>query len=103
MSRVSPTKGRGQSFPYTFLSDIWNGHGGDGGWTGCKAFNNPNSQCQYVIHNIKIYTVDGRPMFSGKCGALNGDAVELLYIPLSVFPTLYSVFSSCPASASSAF
>lgn len=78
MSRVSPTKGRGQSFPYTFLSDIWNGHGGDGGWTGCKAFNNPNSQCQYVIHNIKIYTVDGRPMFSGKCGALNGDAVEVV-------------------------
>lgn len=77
MSRVSPTKGRGQSFPYTFLSDIWNGHGGDGGWTGCKAFNNPNSQCQYVIHNIKIYAVDGRPMFSGKCGALNGDAVEV--------------------------
>jgi len=80
MSRVSPTKGRGQSFPYTFLSDIWNGHGGDGGWTGCKAFNNPNSQCQYVIHNIKIYTVDGRPMFSGKCGALNGDAVEVVQI-----------------------
>lgn len=73
MSRVIPTKGRSQSFPYTFLSDIWNGHGGDEGWTGCRAFNNPQSQCQYVVRNIKVYTVDRKPMFSGKCAPFNGD------------------------------
>ncbi|CAJ1332330.1 unnamed protein product [Effrenium voratum] len=59
LSRVDPTKGRGTSFPYTFLSDIWNGFGGDSGWTGCKARNNPNSQCEYAVRNIKVYTWSG--------------------------------------------
>ncbi|CAJ1376347.1 unnamed protein product [Effrenium voratum] len=73
LSRVDPTKGRGTSFPYTFLSDIWNGFGGDSGWTGCKARNNPNSQCEYAVRNIKVYTWSGAPMFGGKCAALNGN------------------------------
>eukprot|EP00913_Durusdinium_trenchii_P016376 g15393.t1 len=76
LGSVSPSKGRGQSFPYNFISDIWNGFSGDAGWVGCKAFNNPHTQCQYVVHNIKVYTVNGSPMFSGKCGAMNGDAQD---------------------------
>ncbi|CAK8985901.1 unnamed protein product [Durusdinium trenchii] len=81
LGSVSPSKGRGQSFPYNFISDIWNGFSGDAGWVGCKAFNNPHTQCQYVVHNIKVYTVNGSPMFSGKCGAMNGDAqVEVQFV-----------------------
>jgi len=74
MSTVISTRGQGHSFPYIFLSDIWNGFGGDSGWTGCKAGNNPNSACQYAVRNIRVYTDDGSPMFSGKCAALNGIA-----------------------------
>jgi len=74
LSTVEPTRGKGQSSPYFFISDIWNGYGGDAGWTGCKARNNPNSLCQYAVRNIRVYTNDGGPMFSGRCAVLNGNA-----------------------------
>lgn len=56
-----------------FVSDVWNGHGGDGGWAGCKAKNNEGTQCMYAIMNLRVYTKDGQPLFTdGKCSALNG-------------------------------
>lgn len=60
------------SFPYHLNVDVWNGHGGDGGWWGCGARNDPTSQCQFAVKQIRIHTNDGRPMFAGgKCAALN--------------------------------
>jgi len=56
-----------------FVSDVWNGHGGDGGWTGCQAKHNPRTQCMYAIMNLRVHTRDGEPFFgNGKCLALNG-------------------------------
>jgi len=75
MSKVHATAGKVQSDPYVFLSDIWNGYGGDGGWWGCGARNNPNSGCQYAIKNIQVHTNTGTPMFSGHCAPLNADHV----------------------------
>lgn len=54
-----------------FNTDIWNGHGGDGGWTGCQARNNPNTNCRYAVMNIQVETKSGRPLYRGKCAALN--------------------------------
>lgn len=56
-----------------FVSDVWNGHGGDGGWTGCKAKNNQETQCKYAIMNLQLHAKDGQPLFTdSKCSALNG-------------------------------
>lgn len=61
--------------PYHFMTDVWNGYSGDGGWTGCKAQNMPNTTCQFAVRNIRVTTNDGTPMFSGsKCTSLNADA-----------------------------
>lgn len=54
-----------------FVSDVWNGYGGDGGWTGCGARHNPNTQCRYAIMNLRVSTKDGQPLYTGKCAALN--------------------------------
>jgi len=77
MSRVHATAGKSHSDPFVFMSDIWNGHGGDKGWYGCGARNSPNSNCQYAVKNIKVHTNDGSPMFAGPCAVLNagGNAV----------------------------
>merc|ERR1712136_671171 len=46
-------------YPFSFQSDIWNGYGGDGGWSGCDAQNSPNTNCQFAVKNIKLTGVDG--------------------------------------------
>lgn len=70
---VHSTAGRSVSYPYHLTVDVWNGYGGDGGWYGCGAQNDPNSQCQFAVKNIKLHTWDGSALFpSGKCAALNG-------------------------------
>eukprot|EP00929_Paragymnodinium_shiwhaense_P112906 TRINITY_DN8116_c0_g1_i1.p1 TRINITY_DN8116_c0_g1~~TRINITY_DN8116_c0_g1_i1.p1 ORF type:complete len:341 (+),score=36.22 TRINITY_DN8116_c0_g1_i1:89-1111(+) len=73
LSTVTATKWKEHSFPFTLISDVWNGYGGDAGWAGCRAENNPSSDCKYVIRNIRVYAVDGKPYFQGRCAALNGD------------------------------
>jgi len=55
-----------------FNTDIWNGQGGDGGWTGCKARHNPNTNCRYAVMNIQVHQKNGHPLYSGICAALNG-------------------------------
>jgi hypothetical protein len=75
MDTVHATKGKVQSDPYVFLSDVWNGHGGDGGWYSCNARNNPNTNCEYAIKDIQVHTNEGTPMFSGHCAPLNADKV----------------------------
>lgn len=61
-----------------FVTDVWNGNGGDAGWTGCNARNNPETQCKYAIMNLRIYTKTGQPLYSGSCAALNGDSSDRL-------------------------
>jgi len=56
-----------------FVSDVWNGHGGDGGWYGCGARHSPSTQCKYAIMHLRVHTKDGSPMYTGKCAALNGN------------------------------
>jgi len=75
MARTHANAGKVQSDPYVFLADIWNGYGGDGGWYGCQARNNPNTNCQYAIRNIQVHTNEGTPMFSGHCSPLNADNI----------------------------
>lgn len=77
---VHSTAGRGASFPYTIISDVWNGYSGDGGWYGCNARNNPNTQCEYAIRNIQFTSHDGAPIFGGKCGALNKRSAERVVV-----------------------
>merc|ERR1719498_199214 len=39
-------------YAHHFVSDVWNGYGGDGGWYGCGARHNENTQCKYAIMNL---------------------------------------------------
>ena len=81
LSAVTATKSLTESYPYTFKSDIWNGFNGDGGWTGCGAYNNPTTTCQYAVTNIRVSTTDGSPMFSdGKCAALNAASSSTMIV-----------------------
>lgn len=73
LSTVSSTKGKAQGSPYRFVSDIWNGYSGDGGWYGCGARNMPSGECQYAIRNIRIHWNPGAQGFNGKCAILNGN------------------------------
>jgi len=57
-----------------FVTDVWNGNGGDAGWSGCHAYHNDATQCKYAIMNLRVYTKNGLPLYSGSCAALNGDA-----------------------------
>jgi hypothetical protein len=57
-----------------FVTDVWNGNGGDAGWSGCGAYHNEATQCKYAIMNLRVYTKSGQPLYSGSCAALNGDA-----------------------------
>lgn len=57
-----------------FVSDVWNGYGGDSGWRGCGARHSPGTECHYAIMNLRVHTFDGRPLYSGRCAALNGGA-----------------------------
>lgn len=75
LDTVSSAKSKGPTSPYTFTSDVWNGIGGDGGWSGCKAKNNVDTTCQFAVMNIRVHSNDASPMFSsGKCMALNGQS-----------------------------
>lgn len=58
-----------------FVSDVWNGNGGDGGWYGCGARHNEGTTCKYAIMNIRVYTHDGAPLYGGTCAALNANAL----------------------------
>eukprot|EP00927_Polykrikos_kofoidii_P010023 TRINITY_DN1422_c0_g1_i4.p1 TRINITY_DN1422_c0_g1~~TRINITY_DN1422_c0_g1_i4.p1 ORF type:complete len:376 (+),score=34.04 TRINITY_DN1422_c0_g1_i4:79-1206(+) len=59
-------------YNHHFVSDVWNGYGGDGGWSGCHARHSGGTSCKYAIMNLKVRTTDGRPLYSGKCAAMNG-------------------------------
>jgi hypothetical protein len=77
---ATATRG-GNNYPFTLVSDLWNGYGGDGGWYGCQARNDPNTQCQYVIKNIRFHTNDHCPMFSGgACAAMNGASADKVVV-----------------------
>merc|ERR1712046_515695 len=54
---------------YSFVSDIWNGVDGDGGWRYCAdGKTHPSSGCKTSITNIQIEAASGT--FTGKCAAL---------------------------------
>lgn len=54
---------------YSFVSDIWNGYSGDGGWQYCAQGKvHESSGCSTSITNIRIEAASGT--FSGKCAAL---------------------------------
>jgi len=59
-----------------FMSDIWNGVGGNEGWTGCGAHTATTTQCRFAVMNIKMASKDGKPLHSGGCSALNKVASE---------------------------
>jgi len=63
-------------YPFSFQSDIWNGYGGDGGWSGCDAQNSPNTNCQFAVKNIKLTGVDGNVFepSSNNCLVMNAAA-----------------------------
>jgi hypothetical protein len=57
----------GHDCMFTFISDIWNGLSGDGGYWGCTGGAPPSTKsCRTSVRHI---TVQG-PSFSGNCGAL---------------------------------
>jgi len=67
----------GRNNVYKFMSDIFNDQGGDGGWSGCKAVQNPTTACRYAVTNIKIESNSNTPVFSdsnSKCYVLNAEA-----------------------------
>jgi len=67
----------GRNNVYKFMSDVFNDQGGDGGWSGCKAVQNPTTTCKYAVTNIKIESNSNAPVFSdpnSKCHVLNAEA-----------------------------
>jgi len=67
----------GRNNVYKFMSDVFNDQGGDGGWSGCKAVQNPTTTCKYAVTNIKIESNSNIPIFSdpnSKCHVLNADS-----------------------------
>merc|ERR1711972_920715 len=67
----------GRNNVYKFMSDVVNDQGGDGGWSGCKAVQNPSTTCKYAVTNIKIESNSNVPVFSdpnSKCYVLNAEA-----------------------------
>merc|ERR1712066_1201834 len=73
---VYPTT-EGRNNVYKFMSDVFNDQGGDGGWSGCKAVQNPSTACKYAVTNIKIESNSNTPVFSdsnSKCYVLNAEA-----------------------------
>jgi len=54
---------------FKFVSDIWNGYDGDGGWSYCASGSvHTSSGCKTSITNMKIEATSGT--FTGKCAAL---------------------------------
>jgi len=67
----------GRNNVYKFMSDVFNDHGGDGGWNGCRAVRNPSTTCKYAVRNIKIESNSNVPIFedpNSKCYVLNSEA-----------------------------
>jgi hypothetical protein len=59
----------GHDCVYTFISDIWNGNSGDGGYWGCAGgHTTPGSTCEYSIRNIRAKAPEGT--FPASCSAL---------------------------------
>jgi len=55
---------------YMFVSDIWNGLGGDAGFDPCTQHRGPShANCGFSVRNIKVRG----PSFDGKCAALTGN------------------------------
>jgi hypothetical protein len=53
---------------FMFVSDIWNGLTGDGGYTACMKSSGPSTRnCGFSVRNIRVQG----PSFSGKCSVLN--------------------------------
>lgn len=58
---------------FQFISDIWNGNAGDGGYKSCgKNQAHLGSACGFSIRNIRVQADDGT--FSGKCESLTNAA-----------------------------
>jgi hypothetical protein len=55
----------------TFVSDIWNGSSGDGGFLGCARGGQHDSSCKYSVKNVKVSSTTGEKLFTGTCAALN--------------------------------
>jgi len=62
---------------YSFMSDIFNDEGGpgDGGWCGCKARRNYNTNCKYAVTKLKIRTRTNSKIFAAdsKCAPLDAE------------------------------
>jgi len=50
---LQTNKGSQQHMKFHFMSDLWNGGGGDAGWRACGTMN-WHTQCRYTIANIKL-------------------------------------------------
>jgi hypothetical protein len=77
LSIVNACADKTSCYPFSFQSDIWNGFGGDGGWSGCDAVNSPNTNCQFAVTNIKVTGADGKNVFepsSNNCLVMNAAA-----------------------------
>lgn len=72
LDTVYPTS-HGRGNPYHFVSDIFNDHGRDGGWNGCRAVKNPNSRCKFAVSNITLTSKAGQPFYDvhSICASLN--------------------------------
>merc|ERR1711997_905780 len=70
---VYPTR-EGRDNLYKFMSDIFNDRGGkyDGGWDGCRARRNYNTNCKYAVTKIQIHTHSNSPIFAAdsKCASV---------------------------------
>lgn len=59
----------GHDCMYTFISDIWNGNSGDGGYVGCAGGHTTvGSECAYSIRNIRLQAAEGS--LPSSCAAL---------------------------------
>lgn len=66
----SATKDGGTGSDFHFVSDIWNGIGGDVGWQHCGNTNR-EATCRYAVRNVKVTTKDGsNPFSNSKCNAM---------------------------------
>lgn len=76
LETVYPTSG-GRDNLFHFVSDVWNDRGGDNGWRGCRAVQNPSTKCRYAVTNMMVTTSTGAPLFqdlSSSCLSLNPPA-----------------------------
>lgn len=73
LDSVYPTS-KGRNNVYHFVSDIWNDKRKDGGWNGCHAVRNVDTNCRYAITNIQVESNSAEVIFgdiSSSCQDLN--------------------------------